>query len=414
MSRVNNRTSPCCGGNEGDIHSMCFRNRWHAGMHLCAPSFAAGAVSLKLLFKARVYEAEAADITARAMAKGVTVAADLVKLSRDAIASKGGTLVYGPPPSPTNQPSYERLGVPVGSPEQLVKRAYHKQARRHHPDRGGNPAEFVLTKAAFDQIMGERAMPRAPCEEAGIHAITLSVNGGALIPFLDEVTDTTATVLGPMMSALGEGTEEHENHIGPYAWLVQTNFVHPDEYRAWMRLAARFAAIRFSGDREGDLMPGDPLSAGEILGLQPNAFVSGGDITIFMQFDRTAGNTSREARKQSAGWNALCAAAGHDVDTQAFDRYVTAFATKTNRQRGAPMAGQKRIADVAFPEDAAGSTPKRIQAKFAREVTDSAALWVPKLGRFCQPVPYQRALAAAIKLATKPPAHRGANPMMLV
>jgi DnaJ-class molecular chaperone len=46
------------------------------------------------------------------------------------------------------------LGIPEGSSEQDVKRAYRRLAVTHHPDRGGDPKKFQEIKAAHDKLTG--------------------------------------------------------------------------------------------------------------------------------------------------------------------------------------------------------------------------------------------------------------------
>lgn len=47
---------------------------------------------------------------------------------------------------------YEVLGVPVGSDMSVVKRAYRKLAKAHHPDLGGDEAKFKEVNEAYKAI----------------------------------------------------------------------------------------------------------------------------------------------------------------------------------------------------------------------------------------------------------------------
>lgn len=48
---------------------------------------------------------------------------------------------------------YKILGVPRGATEEEIKKAYRKLAMKHHPDRGGNEAEFKKIKEAYEKLI---------------------------------------------------------------------------------------------------------------------------------------------------------------------------------------------------------------------------------------------------------------------
>lgn len=47
---------------------------------------------------------------------------------------------------------YKTLGVPQGATEDEIKKAYRKLAMKHHPDRGGDEAEFKKIKEAYERL----------------------------------------------------------------------------------------------------------------------------------------------------------------------------------------------------------------------------------------------------------------------
>lgn len=55
---------------------------------------------------------------------------------------------------------YEVLGVPRGASRAEIRRAYLTLARRHHPDRGGDPAAMQAVNAAW-AVLGDPARRRA-------------------------------------------------------------------------------------------------------------------------------------------------------------------------------------------------------------------------------------------------------------
>lgn len=52
---------------------------------------------------------------------------------------------------------YQVLGLSPGASEEEVKRAYRKLAMKHHPDRGGDEAEFKRIKEAYESITAGNA-----------------------------------------------------------------------------------------------------------------------------------------------------------------------------------------------------------------------------------------------------------------
>jgi len=54
---------------------------------------------------------------------------------------------------------YKVLGVSHGASEDEVKKAYRKQAMKHHPDKGGDPEKFKEIQSAYERITNPQAEP---------------------------------------------------------------------------------------------------------------------------------------------------------------------------------------------------------------------------------------------------------------
>jgi curved DNA-binding protein len=50
---------------------------------------------------------------------------------------------------------YSTLGIPKTATQEEIKRAYRKMAAKHHPDRGGNTAEFQKVEEAYRTLSDE-------------------------------------------------------------------------------------------------------------------------------------------------------------------------------------------------------------------------------------------------------------------
>jgi hypothetical protein len=50
---------------------------------------------------------------------------------------------------------YETLGLPGDATRAQIKAAYHRKAREHHPDHGGDGSAMAAVNAAYDRLMGD-------------------------------------------------------------------------------------------------------------------------------------------------------------------------------------------------------------------------------------------------------------------
>jgi len=73
------------------------------------------------------------------------------------------------------------LGIPPGSPLESVHARYRELALRHHPDRGGDPAQMRRIARAYEAIRSGRAAPSAgpagikppPVDEDTVRAVAV-------------------------------------------------------------------------------------------------------------------------------------------------------------------------------------------------------------------------------------------------
>ena len=71
--------------------------------------------------------------------------------------AKKASEIPPPPPAPPNAEAQRArdlaiLGLAEGASEKELKRAYRKQARAHHPDRGGSASKMQQINAAYERL----------------------------------------------------------------------------------------------------------------------------------------------------------------------------------------------------------------------------------------------------------------------
>lgn len=67
------------------------------------------------------------------------------------------------------QTPHEILGVSPQASEDVIKKAYHKLAMKHHPDKGGDPEMFKKINDAFDKIQNPPKQPQLNTDDIFSH-----------------------------------------------------------------------------------------------------------------------------------------------------------------------------------------------------------------------------------------------------
>lgn len=57
---------------------------------------------------------------------------------------------------------YDTLGVKPGASQEEIKRAFHKLAHIHHPDKGGDPEKFKQISLAYHELQKTPFAPVSP------------------------------------------------------------------------------------------------------------------------------------------------------------------------------------------------------------------------------------------------------------
>jgi curved DNA-binding protein len=153
---------------------------------------------------------------------------------------------------------YKTLGISRGASEDEIKKAYRKLAMKHHPDRGGNEAEFKLIKEAYEALSNP-SQYRFDTESNAFHDLNEMFRRGKRAGASHFDFDWNAgTVKNPDIS-IGVPCSLEEAHTG---FTKEVEFTLPSGQSK--RINVSFPAgttkdikIRFSGEG-GTLMPDSP------------------------------------------------------------------------------------------------------------------------------------------------------------
>ena len=110
------------------------------------------------------------------------------------------------------QSAFATLGLPVGTPQPEVRRAWARLALETHPDRGGDPAKFREVHAAFETIRGNKPAVRpswqdlAAEEDAGVpsYCVTIAKSGRGKCSKTGEFIPEGAVKCGSWIKELGD------------------------------------------------------------------------------------------------------------------------------------------------------------------------------------------------------------------
>jgi DnaJ-class molecular chaperone len=86
---------------------------------------------------------------------------------------------------------YNTLGVADSATAEEIKQAYRRLANKHHPDRGGDTAEFQKIQAAYNVLSDDNARAQYDAEQRGGGNFHFNVNGqdfgGGMPPHMEEM-----------------------------------------------------------------------------------------------------------------------------------------------------------------------------------------------------------------------------------
>jgi DnaJ-class molecular chaperone len=86
---------------------------------------------------------------------------------------------------------YNTLGVADSATAEEIKQAYRRLANKHHPDRGGDTAEFQKIQAAYNVLSDDNARAQYDAEQRGgnfhFNINGQDFNGGGMPPHMEEM-----------------------------------------------------------------------------------------------------------------------------------------------------------------------------------------------------------------------------------
>ncbi|KAK7235831.1 DnaJ-like protein [Aureococcus anophagefferens] len=141
------------------------------------------------------------------------------------------------------------LGVPPGSDQDAIRKAYRKQALLHHPDKGGDPAKFRQVAEAYVALSeaSGAATPRSTRTDyatADPYEIFARFFGAAPAhPLINHVSPEnlfSPGVHGPGWEPYGEETKDPDRAAAsPWADMLNADGVGPGSSAAWEERRSR-------------------------------------------------------------------------------------------------------------------------------------------------------------------------------
>jgi DnaJ-class molecular chaperone len=95
---------------------------------------------------------------------------------------------------------YNTLGVSETATPDEIKQAYRRLANKHHPDRGGDTAEFQKIQAAYNVLGDDNARAQYDAERSGRGGFQFTVNGqdvGGMPPHMEDMLRNFGFSFGP-------------------------------------------------------------------------------------------------------------------------------------------------------------------------------------------------------------------------
>jgi curved DNA-binding protein len=95
---------------------------------------------------------------------------------------------------------YQTLGVNENANPEEIKRAYRKLAAQHHPDKGGDTAQFQRIQKAYETLGDQNNRARYDAERQGMGGFRFNINGqefGGAPPGMDDIFRNFGFSFGP-------------------------------------------------------------------------------------------------------------------------------------------------------------------------------------------------------------------------